>query len=88
MNIHPAKEAQLALLFTKKVNVPVGYLDFTDVFLEKSANILSEQTGVNEHTIKLEKGKQPPYGPIYSLWPVKLKFFKTYIETNLANGFI
>ena len=88
MTIHSAKEAQLALLLTKKVTVPIEYLDFAYVFLEKSANVLPERTGANEHAIELEKGKQPPYEPIYSLGPVELKTFKTHIETNLANGFI
>ena len=68
--------------------MPTKYLDFADIFLEKSANVLSEQTGANEHAIELEKGKQPPYVPIYSLGPVELKTLKTYIETNLTNGFI
>ncbi len=31
---------------------------------------------------------QPPYGPIYSLWPVKLETLKAHIENNLASGFI
>ena len=43
---------------------------------------------MNEHAIKLEKGKQPLFGPIYSLGPVELEMLKTYIKTNLANGFI
>ena len=58
------------------------------MFSEKSANVLSEQTVVNEHVIKLEEGKQPPYKPIYNLEPVELEIFETYIETNLANDFI
>ena len=37
----------MALVLAKKVTVPAKYLDFADVFLEKSANILPEQTGVN-----------------------------------------
>ena len=41
----------------KKVTVPAEYSDFANVFLEESANILSEQTGVNEHAIELEEGK-------------------------------
>ena len=61
MTIHSAGEAQLALLLTKEVTVPVEYSDFADVFSEKSANVLPERTGANEHAIKLEKGKQPPY---------------------------
>ena len=88
MTIHPAREAQLALLLTKEVTVPVEYSDFADVFSEKSANVLPERTGANEHAIELEEGKQPPYGPIYSLGPVELKTLMTYIEINLSNGFI
>ena len=43
---------------------------------------------MNEHAIKLKEGKQPLFVPIYSLGPVALETLKTYIETNLANGFI
>ena len=49
---------------------------------------LPENTGINEYAIKLEKSKQPPFGSIYSLGPVKLETLKTYIKTNLVNGFI
>ena len=38
--------------------------------------------------IKLEKTKQPPYEPTYSLDLVELETFKTFIETYLANSFI
>ena len=88
MTIHPAKEAQLALLLVKKVIVPTEYLDLADVFSEKSANILPERIGANKHAIELEKSKQPAYGPIYSLGLLEFETFKTYIKTNLANGFI
>ena len=77
MTIHPAREAQLALLLAKKVTVPTEYSDFADIFSKKSANVLSEQTEANEHAIKLEEGKQLPYGPIYSLRPVELETLKT-----------
>ena len=50
--------------------------------------MLPEYTKINKHAIKLEDGKQPLYMPIYSLGPVELKTWKTYIKTNLANGFI
>ena len=43
---------------------------------------------MNEHAIKLEEGKQPLFGPIYSLGLVELETLKTYIKTNLANSFI
>ena len=64
------------------------YFDYSNVFLAENATELPENTGINEHAIKLEEGKQPPFGPIYSLGPVELETLKTYIETNLANGFI
>ena len=88
ITIYLVKKAQMVLLLVKKVTVPAKYLDFTNIFSKKSSNILLKQTGVNEHAIELEKGKQPSYGPIYSLEQVELKIFKTYIETNVANGFI
>ena len=43
---------------------------------------------MNKHAIELEEGKQPPFRPIYSLGPVELETLKTYIKTNLVNGFI
>ena len=68
--------------------MPTKYLDVADVFLEKSANIFLEQTRANKHAIEPEKGKQPPYRPIYSPGPVEFETLKTYIKTNVANGFI
>ena len=49
---------------------------------------LPENTGINEHAIELVEGKQPPYGPIYSLGPVELETLKAYIKTHLKTGFI
>ena len=49
---------------------------------------LPKNTRMNKHAIELEEDKQLPFGPIYSLGPVELETLKTYIETNLANGFI
>ena len=78
----------MASLLTKKVTLPVEYLDFADIFSEKSPNVLPEWTGANKYAIEPEKGKQTPYGPIYGLRPVELETLKTYIEINLANNFI
>ena len=88
INIYRVRKVQLALLLIKKATVLVEYPDFTNIFLQKSANIFLEWTGANQHAIKVKKGKQLPYGPIYNLGPVKFEIFKTYIEINLANGFI
>ena len=50
--------------------------------------MLPERTKLNEHAIDLEDGKQPLYGPIYSLGPVELETLKTYIEIHLKTGFL
>ena len=90
MPMHSERQAQVgALLFDKApTKVPAEYSNYSNVFSAKNAVELPENTGMNEHAIELEEGKQPPFGPIYSLGPVELETLKTYIETNLANGFI
>ena len=87
-NVHPSRQAQIASLDVEEVTIPAEYLDYTDVFSPDSAAELPEHTGINDHPIDLIDDKQPPYGPIYSLGPVELETLKTYIKTNLANGFI
>ena len=86
--IHPARKAQIALLIAKEVKIPIDYSDFSNVFLEEKALVLLEITYINQHAIKLQKDQQLSYRPIYSLGLVKFKTLKTYIKTNLVNGFI
>ena len=86
--IYPDKAAQIASLVIEKVRIPDEYLDFANVFSEDKALVLSERTELNEYAIDLEDGKQPPYGPIYSLGSVELNTLNTYIETHLNTGFI
>ena len=88
MTIYLACKVQIALLIVEEVIVLAKYLDFADVFSKEFIKVLLKRTGIKENAIKLEKGKQPPYGPIYSLGLVELKTFKTYIKINLANSFI
>ena len=88
--MHPSRRAKIAVLVANEAptSIPTEYSDFTDVFSLELASELPEYTEINDHAIKLVDGQQPPYGPIYSLGPVELKTLKTYIETNLKNGFI
>ena len=90
MPVHSEKQAQVgALLFDEApTKVPVEYSDYSNVFSAQNVAELPENTGMNEHAIELEESKQLPFGPIYSLEPVELETLKTYIKTNLANGFI
>lgn len=64
------------------------YVDFANIFLSNLATTLAEHIAINNHTINLIGGKQAAYGSIYNLKQVELETLKTYIETNLANGFI
>ena len=94
MAMDPGKKAQNkaqvgALLFDKVLTeVLAEYSDYSNFFSVENAAELPENTRMNEHAIKLEEGKQPLFGPIYSLGPVELETLKIYIKTNLANGFI
>ena len=94
ISVHSKRQAQIkvqvgALLFNKApTEVSTKYSDYNDIFSAEHTAELPENTGINKHAIKLEEGKQPPFGPIYSLGPVELETLKTYIKTNLANGFI
>lgn len=49
---------------------------------------LFERYDINEYLIDLDASKQVPYKPNYSLKLVELEILKTYMKTNLANGFI
>ena len=88
--VHFKKQAQVgALLFDKvPTKVPAKYFDYSDVFSIENIMELPKYNKINNHAIKLEKGKQLFFGPIYSLGQVELEILKTYIKTNLANGFI
>ena len=90
LNVHPSRRPQISGLIAKEapIKVPTKYSDFLDDFFPDLASKLFEHTEINNHTIELVNGQQPPYRPIYSLGPVELETLKAYIETNLANGFI
>lgn len=59
--IHPIKDAQIALLFTKKLKISAKYFDFSGLFLEKNAWVLLKLIKINQHFIKLKDGQQLLY---------------------------
>ena len=78
-----------ALIFDKTpIEVPAKYSNYSDVFSTENAAELPENTKINEYAIELEEAKQLLFGPIYNLDLVELETLKTYIKTNLTNGFI
>ena len=86
MPIYLAQKAQIALLVAKEVKIPTKYSDFSNIFLEEKASILSEVTDLNQHAIKLQKDQQPPYGPIYVLVLVELKTLKLILKPSLPTA--
>ena len=90
MLVHSKKQAQVrALLFNKALTeILMEYINYNNVFSTEYAAEFPENNGMNEYAIKLEEGKQPLFRPIYSLGPIELEILKTYIKTNLVNGFI
>ena len=88
--MHSKKQAQVGALFFDEalIEVPAEYSDYSNIFSAENVAELPKNTGINEHAIELEEGKQLPFGPIYSLETVELKTLKTNIKINLANNFI
>ena len=84
-----SKALVVALIFDQTLTtILVEYFNYRIIFSAENATKLLVHTRINDHAIKLEKSKQPLFGSIYSLRPVELEILKTYIKTNLANGFI
>ena len=73
MPVHSKKQAQVeALLFDKtSIEVLVEYSNYSNIFFAKNVAELPKNIRKNDYTIKLEEGKQPSFGSIYSLKPIK-----------------
>jgi hypothetical protein len=67
--------------------IPAEYRDFADVFSKEAADKLPEHRPY-DHTIALQEGTSPPFGPVYPLSPTELDVLKKYIDENLRKGFI
>ena len=90
LDVHPSCRLQIVGLIIKETSRKVlkKYVDFADVFSPDLASKLPKHTETINYAIELVDDLQPPYGPIYSLEPVKLETLKAFIKTNLANKFI
>ena len=67
--------------------VPSKYHDFLDLFVDKEATVLPPHH-THDIKIELEQGKNPPFGPIYTLTDKEKAVLRTYLSDNLAKGFI
>ncbi|CCG84601.2 protein of unknown function [Taphrina deformans PYCC 5710] len=67
--------------------VPGPYHQFSDLFSKGKADVLPNH-GKHDHTIPLEPGQGPPFGPLYGMTQQELGTLKEYIDDNLSKGFI
>lgn len=56
------------------------YFNYSNLFLTENAAKFPKYTRMNNYVIKLEKSKQPPFSPIYSLKLVELETLKTTLR--------
>jgi hypothetical protein len=72
---------------TLKSLVPQEYHDILSAFSKRKADTLPPHRPY-DLSIQLEDDKSPPFGPLYSLSELELKALSTWLEENLAKGFI
>lgn len=76
-------------MLAKKIIIFKKYSDFINIFFKKSAIlVLLEYFSINGYIINLKLDKHVFNRLIYSLKPIELKTFKTYIKFNIGNNFI
>ena len=71
----------------EELTISKVYRDLENVFSPSNANSLPTHRD-EDHSIELESGKTPPFGPIYNPSEYQPKTLRKYINTNLANGFL
>jgi hypothetical protein len=92
VSMKPTPEGDLAINVASQGDVdlstiPPEYHDFADLFSKKGADKLPPHQRY-DHTIPLQPGSTPHFGPIYKLSPVELETLRKYIDENLKKGFI
>jgi hypothetical protein len=71
----------------KKTVIPAAYEEFREIFTEKIDDALPAHQSW-DHEIPLEPGKQPKFGPIYSLSRDELQVLDEHLKKNLKKGYI
>lgn len=67
--------------------VPEDYHKFIQLFTKEEADKIPPRRYI-DHAIDFEDGKQPGFGPLYSMSELELKVLKDYLDENLSKGFI
>ena len=66
-------------------NIPRDYEKYFHLFSEKTAAKLPPHQNF-DHAIDIIEGKQPPFGPIYSLSQKALEVLREYLDRMIAQG--
>lgn len=85
LEMHLSQIAQISVATTELVILTNVYKDFEDSFLTKDASKLLPHKDYNHANNPLDD-KQPPDGPIYSLFENNLLILQTYIDQSMANS--
>ncbi|GAM82719.1 hypothetical protein ANO11243_007040 [Dothideomycetidae sp. 11243] len=87
----PTYEPPLARILSASVapepRIPDALSDYHDVFDTNRARTLPSLKET-DHTIDVIEGKEPPYGPLYTLSERELKVLREYLEDALEKGWI
>ena len=68
-------------------NLLARYTDFSDIFEKRNVDQLAAHQPY-DYPIELQVGEHPPLRPIYGLSEPKHEAPRTYLDDNLAKGFI
>lgn len=69
------------------IQIPEALRDYVDVFSPKKADQLPPHRSY-DHEIRLDSDKKLPFGRIYSMSREELQTLRTWLDENLAKGFI
>ena len=69
------------------MELPPEYRDFAPLFSEDRASELPPHRP-GDHRIELKEGATPSFGPLYSLSRHELEALRSWLNKNLAKGFI
>ena len=87
INMHHEKALQDKPVIDPATVLLPDYHEYLDVFSKKAADTLPPHRSYN-HTMPLEPGKVPPFGPLIGMSQDELKVLKKYLEEHLSKGFI
>lgn len=67
--------------------LPSQYMEYADVFAKGEADILPSHCSY-DHSIQVEEGTTPPFGPIYSMPETELTVLREYLDEMLGKELI